>query len=167
MKDSLILKLVEVVLVSLIQDTSSTKGSLQGVEIVSSKWPDSSVHSSSLGVDSHRGLSSICQGEPVALSARAAASSGVALQLKLNISSLDQLDELFRRNFGSEKAIVDCDSSTVLHAILVTLGDAALVLAGVFSKQVEILWLSIDAESLATQSNSSFCTTTSVAVFLP
>jgi len=167
MKDNLILKLVEVVLVSLIQDTSSTKGSLQGVEIVSSEWPDSSIHSSSLGVDGHGRFSAICQGEPVALSARTAASCGVALQLELNISSLDQLDELFRRKLGSEEVVVDGDSSAVLHTVLGTLGDAALVLAGVLSEQVEISWLGIDAESLTTQSHSSFCTTTSVAVFLP
>ena len=58
--------------------------------------------------------------------------------LKLNISSLDQLDELLRRNFGSQEVIVDGDSSTVLHTFLVTLRDAALVFAGVLSEQVEI-----------------------------
>ena len=58
--------------------------------------------------------------------------------LKLNICSLDQLDELLRRNFGSQEVIVDGDSSTVLHTFLVTLRDAALVFAGVLSEQVEI-----------------------------
>ena len=58
--------------------------------------------------------------------------------LKLNICSLDQLDKLLRRNFGSQEVIVDGDSSTVLHTFLVTLRDAALVFAGVLSEQVEI-----------------------------
>ena len=58
--------------------------------------------------------------------------------LKLNICSLDQLDKLLRRNFGSQEVIVDGDSSTVLHTFLVTLRDAAHVFAGVLSEQVEI-----------------------------
>jgi len=106
--------------------------------IVSSERPHSSINSSSLGVDCHGGFSSICQGEPVALSARTAATCWATLQLKLNICSLDQLDELLRRNFGSQEVIVDGDSSTVLHTFLVTLRDAALVFAGVLSEQVEI-----------------------------